>query len=76
MKWQNAPGIKTGLYGWAKDASAPLAHCYRRGYGTDTALCTHKFARVIEMPHRDDRMCSVCRGKIEEIERELGPLTH
>lgn len=71
MKYGKAPGLGTGLYGWAKDKGGERAHCYRLGTGTQDALCKHHFARCIEFPHNRDRMCEVCRGLALELERLL-----
>ena len=79
MNWLTAPGTQTGHFAWAKDgnvAETPRAHCYRRGYGTKTALCAHTFASRIEFPHERDKMCETCRQRVVQIVEELKGLAH
>ena len=79
--WANAPGVKAGVWGWAKAAkpscdSDLVAHAFRRKGDSqrkamDVAMCGYKFPGSVSLPATRDTICAVCAGRVRQMESVL-----
>lgn len=70
--WVLAPGVAGDVYGWSTGNGPGLrpgeAHAFRRGYKQEYTMCGKLMGSKVAYPHARDKMCVVCKIKIESNE--------